>query len=133
MGTVINTLTTVNADINIAVTVLKDPVHRTGRYAVPTVDAEFFLKDHTSAFTLAQGSGGTGCNAGGGFTGQAAFGGKTGGQATGRMNADTGGFPGKSFMDKPGTGKSAGVTADAPLHVGSCENFQGVGPFCNVQ
>ena len=77
MGTEVNTLAAVNADINITIRTLQDPVHRAGRYAVTAKDAELFLKDHAAAFTLTQGTGGAGCNAGGWFTGQAAFGGKT--------------------------------------------------------
>jgi len=77
MGAEVNALATVNADINITVRALQDPVHRAGWYAVTTKNAELFPKDHPAAFTLTQGTGGAGCNTGGGFTGQAAFGGKT--------------------------------------------------------
>jgi len=64
MGTVVNTLTAVNADIDAAVTILENTFYRTGRYAVTAMYTKFFMKDDASALALTQGTGGTGCSTG---------------------------------------------------------------------
>ena len=116
MGTVINANTAVNADIDITGLIPADRIHWTGRAALSTLNAEFLLYLYTSAGPLLQTAGWAGCNAGSRVAGQAANSNKTRGQTTAALNQNPAGFPGKTFVDKAGTGKRTGMAADTTIH-----------------
>jgi len=83
MGTEINALAAVDADIDSAVPILHDRLHRADRNALTALNAELFLEQDAATFALGQGPGRAGRSTGRRVTGQTAFGGKTGGQAAG--------------------------------------------------
>ena len=123
MGAEGNALAAVDADKGIPRRVEVNGVDRAGLRTLPAADAEVLLHEHAPALALGIGAGRAGRGAGCRIAGKAGPRLEPGRKSAGGADADAGSVPGEALVYDPGAGQGAGVTSDAALHAGSCQDL----------
>lgn len=124
MGAEGNAMTTVQADNRLSRFPIQfDGPYRTGSGTITATQTEFPPVAHPSTLAFTQRAAGTGDGTGSLRAGQAVVGLKSGSKSSPGTYANPGTGPGKGAVHHTGTGKHAGVTADAPLHRYGFEHF----------